>query len=195
MGQVIPYRSPRQAERTTALIGMTIFIGAWAMMFACLFFAYGALRLGAPFWPPAGQPVLPILVPGVNTLVIGLSSLAMEVGLAGMTRGASKRLAPALLVATLLGVGFLALQYAVGADLYGQGLTPRTGPYASVFYGLAGIHGLHVVIGVLALAGLTYRAYRGAYSPASFLPVRLWSFYWHFMGAVWALMFIFVFVV
>lgn len=194
MGEIVSYRSPRAHERTTALIGMVIFIAAWAMMFACLFFAYGGLRIGAREWPPIGQPRLPIALPALNTLILALSSLAIEGGLGAIRKGRSRALGPALLASLALGAAFLVLQYVTGSDLYEEGLTPRAGPYASVFYGLAGIHALHVAVGLLALSWLSIRAFRGAYTTPQHIPVRLWAVYWHFVGFVWLLMFVFVFV-
>jgi cytochrome c oxidase subunit 3 len=173
---------------------MTIFIGAWAMMFAALFF-YGALRVGAGEWPPAGQPSMPIALPFVNTVVLALSSVALEGGIRAIRRGAAKVLGPMVIVTALLGVLFLVLQYAVGADLYRDGMTPQSGPYASVFYGLAGVHAAHVAVGIVALLWLAIRAFMGAYNPPQHLPVRLWSLYWHFVGVIWVLMFVFVFVI
>jgi cytochrome c oxidase subunit 3 len=174
---------------------MIIFIGAWAMMFACFFFAYGALRVGARDWPPPGQPMLPLAMPAVNTVVLLLSSIALEGGLFAIRRGKRGVLAPMVLVSSILGIAFLAIQWGIGADLYAQGLTPATGPYASVFYGLAGIHGLHVAVGIAALLWLSMRAFFGAYNTPQHLPVRLWSVYWHFVGVVWLLMFVFVFAI
>lgn len=195
MADILPYRSPRASERATAYIGMIIFIAGFGMMFACFFFAYGALRLGAPEWPPLGQPMLPLDWPGANVAVIALSSISMELGLWAARRGKSKWLAPSLAAAAIFAIVFLLIQWNVGAALYAAGLTPTAGPYASVFYGLAGIHGMHVAIGLFALAYLFVQALRGVYNTPSHLPVRLWSIYWHFVGAIWALMFVLVFAV
>jgi heme/copper-type cytochrome/quinol oxidase subunit 3 len=54
---------------------------------------------------------------------------------------------------------------------------------------------LHVLVGIGALAWLTRGALRGKYSAARFLPVRLWTMYWHFVGVVWGAMFVAVCVV
>lgn len=195
MGQVLPYRSPRDSERTTAYVGMIVFMGAWGMMFACLFFAYGALRMNTPYWPPVGLPVLPLGSTGANTAIIVLSSVALELGLFWTKRGKVGPLAAMLAVSALLGAAFVAVQWLIGADLYGAGLHPSAGPYAAVFYGLAGIHAAHVVIGIFALSWLALKATQSTYSAAHHLPVRLWSMYWHFVGVVWVLMYLFVFVV
>src|SRR5215831_879690 len=104
MGSVVPYRPPHAREHATAYIGMIIFIGAWAMMFACFFFAYGALRVGAREWPPFGQPALPVGWPAVNTAVLLCSSLALEAGLFGIRRGKPAVLGPMVLASALLGM-------------------------------------------------------------------------------------------
>lgn len=174
---------------------MIIFIAAWAMMFACFFFAYGAIRLGTPDWPPMDQPKLPLEWPGLNLAVIAMSSVTLELGLLATRKGQSKLLAPSLAMTALFGAIFLFVQWHVGAGLYEQGLKPADGPYASVLYGLAGVHAVHVAIGLFALVYLWIQAARGVYNTPHHLPVRLWSIYWHFVGIIWALMFVFVFAI
>jgi cytochrome c oxidase subunit 3 len=162
-------------------------------MFACFFFAYAALRMGVASWPPLGTPVIPLRTPAINTAVISVSSLALEVGLHHVRRGRPRWLAPSLVLALALGVLFLVIQYFFGAVLFEQGLKPSSGPYGSVFYGFAGVHALHVGVGALALLYLIVQAARGKYNTPQHLPVRLWALYWHFVGIVWLLMFVFVF--
>src|SRR2546423_7374814 len=113
---------------------MVMFMAAGAMLFAGLFFASGVLGVRATDWPPADLPRLPRLLPGVATVVLALSSLALE----RARRGA------ALMPVLALGAGFLALQAAVWRSLILAGLRPPLGPYASVFFGLTAFHALHV---------------------------------------------------
>ncbi len=194
MGEVLPYRPPRAREETTAYLGMVVFLGSWAMMFAALFFAYGFVRTRSSAWPPPGLPELPWVIPAVNTLVLAASSAAILWGLRFIREGTARKLGRSLLVALLLGVLFLALQLLVWTRLYAQGLHPDTsGPYGSVFWGLTCFHALHVVVGLIGIGLLCRRAFAGAFSAARYLPVRLWALYWHFVGAVWALMFISIF--
>lgn len=194
MGEVLPYRPPRAREETTAYLGMVVFLGSWAMMFAALFFAYGFVRARSPAWPPPDLPQLPWLTPAVNTALLAASSLAVQRGLRFIRAGAPRKLGSALLVALFLGTLFLGLQLTVWTGLYRQGLHPDTsGPYGSVFWGLTGFHALHVAVGLGGLGLLCRRTFAGTYSAARHLPVRLWALYWHFVGAVWALMFITIF--
>ncbi len=173
---------PAHAEKT-ARIGMAVFLASWAMMFIALFFAYGLVRLRAPVWPPPGELQLPRFLPGLNTLVIALSSATL--GFAARAIRPRPR-ALGLGAAAGLGAVFLALQAVVWARVWRGGLLPSGGPYGSVFYALTTFHALHVLVGLVALGLL---AARGGDSRASRLAVRLWAMYWHFVGAVWVAMY------
>ena len=183
--------SPRRDEgELTAWVGMLVFLAAWTMLFAALFFAYGLVRSRAEAWPPPDLPPLPRLVPGLGTLVLLASSGAVDRALRACRPVARRRAGQWLALAALLGAAFLGVQLLVWARLWGAGLEPSGGPYPSVFYGLTAIHALHVLVGLLALSWLAVRALsRGA----SRLSVRLWAAYWHFVGAVWVSLFVAVY--
>ncbi len=182
------YRARPTGEDLTAWIGMVVFLGSWAMLFAGLFFAYGRVRSHAPLWPAPGEPRLPLLLPGVATAVIAASSAAVA---AARRAPRSPGRGAALALAAALGTLFLSLQVVVWVRLWGEGLVPSGGPYPSVFYGLTALHAAHVLVGLLALAWLAARALSGG---ASSLAVRLWGMYWHFVGAVWLLLYLAVYV-
>jgi cytochrome c oxidase subunit 3 len=194
MGKLVPYRSPRTSEEVSAYVGMIIFLGSWAMMFATLFFTYGGLRARANGWPPPGVPAIPLLLPTLNTIVIAASSATLQGGGMLLRRGHPERLAPSLLASWVLGSLFLVLQGVVWNDLYHRGLEPGSGPYGSVFYGLTWIHAAHVGVGLIALGWLTVQAYRKKYTPARHLSLRMWTMYWHFVGFVWGAIFVSVYV-
>ncbi|HEY6104896.1 MAG TPA: cytochrome c oxidase subunit 3 [Anaeromyxobacteraceae bacterium] len=192
-GEVLDLASRRRLApgEGTPWLGMVVFLGSWAMMFAALFFAYGLVRARAPAWPPADLPALPLLVPGLNTAVMAASSAALvAAGRALRLRG--RRAAALLALASGLGALFLLLQLAVWARLWREGLVPGGGPYPSAFYALTALHALHVLVGVCALAWLALRARspRGVRG----VSVRLWGMYWHFVGAVWLVLYATVYV-
>jgi cytochrome c oxidase subunit III len=185
------YRLRRTDEEVTSYVGMIIFLGSWAMMFAALFFAYAVVRLRAPMWPPPDQPALPILIPGLNTVVIAGSSAAVGVAVRAHALGRPSRAAIGLGLGAALGTLFLVLQAVVWFGLWRDGLVPTGGPYASVFYALTVFHALHVVVGLAALAALAIRAQlpRGTTRSA----VRLWGMFWHFVGVVWVALYVAVY--
>jgi heme/copper-type cytochrome/quinol oxidase subunit 3 len=104
-------------------------------------------------------------------------------------------LPPAVGAAAVLGFAFLGLQAMSWLQVWTSGMKPNTGPYASVFYMLTWFHALHVAVGVLALAVLAWRAFRGAYSLPRHQPLRLWTMYWHFVGVVWTVLFVTVYLI
>ena len=196
MGDVLPYRPQKARDEVTAWLGMVIFLASWAMLFAAVFFAYGFVRTRLTAWPPEGLPRLPILWPAGNTVLLAASSVLLQVGGARIRRGDARVLGPAVLGALLLGAAFLASQSVLWATLSRAGLDVRSGgPYASVFYGLTWLHAAHVVVGLAGLGNVCWRAFAGEFSAAKYLPVRLWTMYWHFVGVVWLVMFVVVFVV
>ena len=189
---VLPYRPPRSRNDATAHLGMVLFLGSWAMMFAALFFAYAMVRAHAGEWPPPGQPPLPLLLPGVNTVVIAASSLLLQRGLRAARTGHTAQIRPAVAGTLVLGALFLLLQGLLWSRLHAAGLHIEDGPYPSVFWALTVFHGLHVLVG---LGGLSWVALRArTFGPARNVGLRLWTSYWHFVGAVWLTLYLVVFV-
>jgi cytochrome c oxidase subunit III len=190
-GGDVPDLAARRARlgtsEVTSYIGMVVFLGSWAMMFAALFFSYALVRSRAPVWPPLGVPVPPLVLPAVNTAVIAASSAAVAAALRAAMVGRRARVGRALAVATVLGAAFLALQSVVWIGLWRDGLRIEGGTYPSVFYSLTALHALHVAVGVVALAVLAMRALR-APGPTR-VAVRLWGMYWHFVGIVWGVLY------
>ena len=194
-GDVIPYRPPRARGDDTAWLGMAIFLGSWAMMFASLFFSYGVLRLRQPAWPPAGTPPLPLFLPVLNSGVIVLTSIALQRALVAARRGDRSRVVGGLIAGLVLGITFVALQTVLWTSLFASGLSLGDGALAGVVYGLTGFHALHVVVGLLGLGLLLPAVLRGTLNAARNNRLRLWVMYWHFVGVVWLTMALLLFVV
>jgi cytochrome c oxidase subunit 3 len=195
VADIIEYKPPRAKEELTSWVGMIVFLASWAMMFASLFFAYLMVRSRYPQWPPPDVPLLPLALPGLNTVVIAASSAALQYGLFSLKRGRAAVLAPMTTLALLLGATFLALQAVVWLQVHAAGLRMDSGHYGQAFYALTFVHAAHVLVGLAALGWIAVRGFLGFYNPARHLTVRLWAMYWHFVGAVWALMYALVFLV
>jgi heme/copper-type cytochrome/quinol oxidase subunit 3 len=185
------YRLRPSEDEVTSYVGMVIFLGSWAMMFAALFFAYAVVRVRAPAWPPPDQPSLPILLPGVNTAVIAASSAAVALAVRALALGRHRRASMALGAGAALGALFLALQAVVWVGVWRAGLVPTGGPYPSVFYALTTFHALHVLVGLAALVVLAVCA--RAPRRVSRSAVRLWGMFWHFVGAIWGALYVAVY--
>ena len=195
MGDLVPYRSPRSQRDWTSYLGMVIFLGSWAVLFAALFFSYLYLRAHTAVWPPAGTPKLPLELPALNTGVIAASSLALQMSLFAIRRRRGAIGGGLIALTFVLGSLFLMLQTVVWLRMRDAGLLPSSGQYASVFFALTWFHALHVVVGLLALVWLSVMTFLGKYNAARHHTVRLWTIYWHFVGVVWGLLFLLVYLV
>lgn len=191
LGPVVDLTERRQrlGAQTTARLGMAVFLGSWVMLFAGLLFAYGLIRVRAPAWPPVDQPPLPWGLPALNTLLLAASSAALEAARRRLVHRRRPAAGGWTLAAALAGAAFLVLQVVFWLGLRRAGLLPTAGPYASVLYGLTGLHAAHAAVGVAALLGLARAVPRRA-SPAT---LDLWAMYWHFVGAAWLAIFLAVF--
>jgi cytochrome c oxidase subunit 3 len=182
--------NPRAKQDFTQSLGMIVALGSWAMMFGALFFVYAAIRSSTRVWPPPGLPVLPLLLPLVNTLVLAASSVTLLLGTRALARGERKALPGYVLASIVFGTTFLALQFKVWQDLWRAGLVPESGAYASVFYGLTVLHAVHVLAGLVVLSVVFVRALRGTYTEHNVVRVRVAGMFWHFVDVVWLLMFV-----
>lgn len=183
-----------RARELTSAIGMVVALSAFAMLFACLFFMYAGLRSQALAWPPPGLPSLPVLLPLANTGVIAASSAMLWRAGEDLAHGRQARATAMLWAAFVLGALFVALQVVLWRGLWQVGITLRTGALGTVVYALTSLHALHVVGGLVALAFLLVQALRGRLG-GSATTLRLSSMYWHFVGIVWGIMFVGMFLV
>jgi heme/copper-type cytochrome/quinol oxidase subunit 3 len=184
-------REPRRPGLENARLATMFFIAAEIMFFAGLVSAYFVLRMGAAQWPPPLQPRLPVLVTGLNTLVLLGSSFAMMRTL--RERDDAPLVARGLALTGALGVIFLAVQGYEWLQLVGYGLTMTSGAYGVTFYTLIGAHGLHV-LGALVWLGIVFAGVRrGRFLEPPAAGLRACGMYWHFVVALWPVLYVAVY--
>ena len=140
--------SIERQEKTTSQVGMILALVSFTMMFAALFYSYGMLRIRSISWPPPGVPQAPIIVPSIITVLIGISSVALEKGRNALALNDVQRFRRYAIAAIVLGSLFIGLQAGVWVQMWDAGLTLVVGPYASLFYFLTLFHALHVLAGL-----------------------------------------------
>jgi cytochrome c oxidase subunit 3 len=174
-------------------VAMLFFLSAETMFFAGLISAFFVLRLSAAVWPPPLQPRLPVLVTGLNTLVLLASSVAMMAALRATRRADGRALVERLAAAAALGVLFLAVQGYEWARLIHYGLTVTSGSYGATFYTLIGTHAVHVM-GALVWLGITLAlAARGRFLDGQTSGLRACATYWHYVVALWPILYLTVY--
>ncbi|MBP1985630.1 cytochrome c oxidase subunit 3 [Halolamina salifodinae] len=167
---------------------MLAFIASEIATFGALFAYYFYIRAGT--WPPANStlPVIDLLniLVVTNTAVLVLSSVTVHFAHHALASGNRDRFQRLLAITIGLGGLFLAGQLVEYHEFINQeGFDWTSGLFGSAFFGLTGLHGLHVAFGTLLL-GITYvRGRQGQFDGERDLSVALVSLYWHFVDAVW----------
>jgi cytochrome c oxidase subunit III len=172
-----------------ARIGVMLFIGAEGMFFAGLLSAFLVFRTGSTVWPPPFQPRLPIIVTGVNTLILLWSSYTMHRGLRAIRRGNTQGLIDWMAVTALLGVIFLSVQGYEWGRLLQFGLTLSSSVYGATFYTLIGCHAAHVFGAVIWLLIVLAIAKKHRFAPEHCVGVQVCAIYWYFVVALWPILF------
>ena len=195
MSAVVVPLKPHAKEDANSYVGIVIALASWAMMFAGIFFAYAALRVSSRTWPPVGMPKLPVTLPAISTAVIVASSVIIDRSIRDLRAGKVDRFKRMVGVTMFLGVIFLELQWMLWSDVRDLGVYMSSGIYGSIFFGFTYLHAAHIVAGLLALLFVFLRARKGLYTAHNWFPVRSVAFFWHFVGAVWLVMFVTLFLV
>ena len=185
---------------------MWIFLLSDTFIFTCFLTGYMTVRMTtAEPWPnPSevfaleafGVPV-PLLLIAIMTFILITSSGTMAMA---VNMGYRRRRGPAALlmvVTAILGASFVGMQAFEWTKLIvDEGVRPWENPmgapqFGSVFFMVTGFHGLHVSAGVVYLAIVAYRVWRGRYEEKGYDIIEITGLYWHFVDLVWVFIFAF----
>jgi cytochrome c oxidase subunit 3 len=184
-------------QREAAELGMWAFLLTELMLFGGFFTGYTVYRSSYPEAFVLGSRQLDVLLGGVNTAVLILSSLTMALAVHCAQVGKRRWLVANLGLTMLFGTAFLGIKAVEYSHKFHEHLVPgpsfhlegASGPEVQLFFGfyfgMTGTHALHMVIGIGLLAFLMYRAVQGRYSPEYYAPVEMVGLYWHFVDIVW----------
>jgi cytochrome c oxidase subunit 3 len=164
-------------------------IGSILMMFAGLTSAYIVKRSQAS-WLMIEIPVMF----WYSTATILASSVTVQLALKALKKREINNYRRLLVVTAVLGVLFIALQVVGFKQFAAQDIRlVGAGSNASYSFLLAisGLHGIHVLGGVVALAVIAIRALNSSTRSYSSVPLEIAATYWHFVDALWIYLFIF----
>jgi cytochrome c oxidase subunit I len=176
------------ARTPATLLGMYAFIASESFFFGALLtgFIYSRSREPTGFGPEQ----LDLVRTALFSVALFASSATIVVAERRLHHGDHTGFRAWLLATIALGAIFIVGQVTEYANLYGEGVTLSTNPFASAFFTLTGFHGLHVLIGLLALTIVALLAFGGDFRNGRHRgAVQSVSWYWHFVDAVWVVVF------
>ncbi len=180
-GSVAAYPGTESGPMPMAKVGLGILLAVVGCLFALFTSAY-SMRMEYADW--SSMPVPPLL--WVNTGILMLSSVALQCALVAARNGHRDLVRLALATGGLTAIAFLAGQLVVWRELEATGYFLTANPANSFFYLITGMHGLHIVGGLVGLGRTTARAWdRATPRDRLTLSVELSAMYWHFLLIVW----------
>ncbi|MEE8146858.1 MAG: cytochrome c oxidase subunit 3 family protein [Longimicrobiales bacterium] len=204
-----------EQQKAASSLGMWVFIAQEVLFFGGLFATYTVYRMKYPEAFVAGSHHLSWKVGFFNTLVLIASSLTMAMAVYSAAIGKSRRVVGFILATILLGSVFLGVKYFEYAEKIGPCLPEASGVgclvpgerfdatalgvsgeaaghtqiFYSLYFGMTGLHALHMIIGIPILLVIAHAAWKGRYSPEWHTPVEIVGLYWHFVDIVWIFLF------
>jgi cytochrome c oxidase subunit I+III len=179
-------------------LGMWTFLASDVVLFGGFVGSYLFLRVanGWIHWHHEFVPEAHVTFPGlVNTYLLLASSFAVVLSLVAAHRNSSRGVVASLSVTWLLGVGFLVNKglewqhlFHISTEAFPNGWNVGTNVASSTFYLTTGLHGAHVVVGLIMLLYMIPRAWKGAYLDDD-SSIEYFGLYWHFVDIVWLFLF------
>ncbi|PSQ32259.1 cytochrome C oxidase subunit I [Halobacteriales archaeon QS_9_67_15] len=180
-------------------LGMWMFLGSDVVLFGGFIGSYLFLRVanGWMHWHHAFIPEDHVVLPGlINTYLLLASSFAVVIALVAAHKNSSRGVVASLSLTWLLGVGFLVNKglewqhlFHVSTEAFPNGWNVGTNVASSTFYLTTGLHGAHVIVGLIMLMYMIPRAMKGAYLGDDETSIEYFGLYWHFVDIVWLFLF------
>jgi len=194
------FSEPEQ-QISAAKLGMWAFLAQEVLFFGGLFVALMVFRTWYPDMYRAASSQLNVPFGAINTMVLICSSLTMALAVRA-TQLNRNRQAFWLMAATVLLAGvFLVIKYFEYSHKFHEGQLPghfytfKEIPFdnAHMFFGIyfcmTGLHGLHVLIGMIVIGWMMVRAWRNEFSSQYYTPVECTGLYWHLVDLIWIFLF------
>ncbi|MBW3565359.1 MAG: cytochrome c oxidase subunit 3 family protein [Acidobacteria bacterium] len=193
-------------QHESSTLGMWFFMAQEILFFGGLLAAYVVYRLNYYDAFIAASQHQDLVLGTTNTAVLILSSLTMALAVRSAQLARRKAIIGFLILTMLLGGVFVGIKAVEYYDHWEHHLVP--GPafefhdplpsdvlpqtvemFYVLYFGLTGLHALHMVIGMGLVAWIAWRAHRNHFTPDYFGPVEVVGLYWHFVDIVWIFLF------
>lgn len=163
------------------------FLASEIPVFGGLIVCYIVLRLGSTGWSDASHH-LNFNIALLNTFLLLTSSMTIVMAHAAVQENDYRKVANFLGWTVLLGLGFLGMKAIEYTTEIRHGFVPSAGIFWSFYYGMTGLHALHVLAGIIVNSVLWIGALRGTLARHGHR-VELAGLYWHLVDIIWIFIF------
>lgn len=183
-------------------LGMWLFLATEVLLFGGLFTAYAVFLYLHPELFKEAHKFLDVKLGMLNTIVLLFSSLTVALSIHAAQQGKKKWIIINLVITLLCAATFLVIKYLEYKHKFQSGLLPghhfanaavsnpdQLHVYFGVYFMMTGLHGIHVVIGMIILSWLLVRTSLNQFSSQYYLPLELGGLYWHLVDLIWIFLF------
>lgn len=185
----------RKKEDLPGDFAIWIFIFAEMLAFGVLFVAYAFTRAKNVELFNVSQLTLSRTSGAINTLVLITSSYFVVRGVTAIKRGLSTQCAHWLTGAFLLGGVFVSIKVVEFDAKFDAGITMSTNDFYMFYLSLTFFHFMHVLMGMVILASIIFKARRGGYSAHNHVGVETGASFWHMIDFLWIILFPLVYII
>jgi len=174
-----------------AKLGIWLFLASEVMLFGSLFSSYILLRTGAPVWPHGREMGLSVPLATLNTLILIASSVTMVMSWASLKLKDFGKYRLYMGLTILCALGFMVIKTIEYSTKFHHHLYPSTNTFLAVYFTLTGLHGLHV-LGGMVVNGYFWGPGAALWrrDPERFTNrIEVAGLYWHFVDLVWIFLF------
>jgi heme/copper-type cytochrome/quinol oxidase subunit 3 len=172
-----------------AKLAMWLFLSSDCLFFGAFIATYLLYRGRSGQTGPTPQDVYNIPFTSVTSFILLMSSLTMVLALAAIQRGDYRRFRVWIMATALFGATFIGGQIFEFTEFTRKGLNVDTNLFGSSFFVLTGIHGTHVLVGIVWLVALWGLSMQSRISQGDSERVEVAGLYWHFVDVVWIVIF------
>jgi len=189
----------------TAKIGMWLFLVTEILLFGGLFVGFGMMQNRYPREFVEAHEHLQRGYGAFNTIVLLVSSWTMVMAVNAASTNQRKKLVMFLWLTIICACMFLGVKYFEYSHKYHDGLLPGRfythqaedvvkGTYGQAtffafYFMMTGLHGIHILVGIILLYWLVLRSKRGEFTSSYYTPVDLVGLYWHIVDMIWIYLF------
>lgn len=183
-----------EGKKVSNSIGMLVILVSLSMLFATLMLGYVFFRWTADVWPPMGMQRADLFFPTLSSFVIVLSSFTYHYFESLYKKGKESFQAWPVLVTVALSAVFLISQTKLWTHMNEIGLYVEGGVFPSILHGFTWIHAGHLVVAILLLFYLAFVVMINPFGKDRSETIKNIGKVWHFLGIVWVIMYLTIFV-
>ena len=180
-------------------MGMWLFLFTEILLFGGLFILYASYRFIYPDAFVVAAAELDLFMGGINTVILLTSSLTVVLGIVALQKGHKKLSLSMLWITIAFGLLFLVNKYFEWGAKFHHGIYPK-GPalqemsegevmYFGLYYVMTGLHGLHIIVGLIFIGFVVWQIKKGILTPTNFQRLENAGLYWHLVDIIWIFLF------